>query len=177
MRTACNSLYLTPISRKWYNFSEWGLAPGQMVVRHRIGFSWEGWGPMTAIGMWERGFKEPLYLITSFNQADTALAYYKRRFRTLTFFSDQKSRSFRLEKSHLACPERLNRLLIGCVYAYWWLTYLGTYARESDWDKVVHRTSRCDPRFFQLGWRLLEHWQNIAFPFQFSLQLSSKYLF
>src|SRR5690348_13877649 len=28
VRTACNSQYLTPISRKWHNFSEWHLQPG-----------------------------------------------------------------------------------------------------------------------------------------------------
>ena len=177
VRTAKNSQYLSPRAKTWHNFREWQLAPGQLVVRRRIGFSWEGWGPVTGIGVWDKAYQEPLYLVTSFSQAQTALAYYKKRFRIETFFSDQKSRGFRLEKSHLDCPQRLNRLLIGCVYAYWWLTYLGTYARQNDWDKVVHRTTRCDLSFFQLGWRLLEHWQNIAYPFTFELKLLAQFLF
>ena len=177
MRTAKNSQYLTPKSKQWHNFREWPLKRGQMVVRQRIGFSWEGWGPVTGIGVWDKEYKEPIYLITSFKQAELALSYYKKRFRIETFFSDQKSRGFRLEKSHLDDPKRLSRLLIGCVYAYWWLTYLGTYARENDWDKVVHRTERCDLSFFQLGWRLLEHWQNIAYPFTFELKLLPEFLF
>ena len=177
VRTAKNSQYLSPVSKKWHSFGEWRLQPGQMVVRHRIGFTGCGWGPVTGIGVWDHGYKEPIYLITSLSNAQAATDLYKRRFRIETFFSDQKSRGFRLEQSHLDNPERLNRLLIGCVYAYWWLTYLGTYARENDWDKVVHRTERCDLSFFQLGWRLLEHWQNIAYPFRFELQLSSRFLF
>jgi hypothetical protein len=177
VRTAKNSVYLSPVSKKWHSFSEWKLRPGSMVVRQRIGFSGEGWGPVTAIGVWDKGFKEPLYLITSLKDAQAATALYLKRFRIETFFSDQKSRGFRLEKSHLDDPEGLNRLLIGCVYAYWWLTYLGTFARQNDWDKVVHRTERCDLSFFQLGWRLLEHWQNIAYPFTFELNLPVQFLF
>jgi hypothetical protein len=177
VRTAKNSQYLTPVSKQWHSFSEWKLQPGQMVVRQRIGFSGEGWGPLTGIGVWDVGYKEPIYLITSLKDARAATDLYRKRFRIETFFSDQKSRGFRLDKSHLSCPERLNRLLLGCVYAYWWLTYLGTYARQNDWDKVVHRTQRCDLSFFQLGWRLLEHWQNIAYPFTFELNLSIQFLF
>jgi hypothetical protein len=177
VRTAKNSQYLSPRAKKWHSFAEWRLFPGSLVVRHGIGFSWEGWGPVSGIGVWDKNCKEPLYLVTSFSHPHTALAYYKKRFRIETFFSDQKSRGFRLEKSHLSCPQRLNRLLLGCVWAYWWLSYLGTYARQSDWDKVVHRTERCDLSFFQLGWRLLEHWQNIAYPFTFGLELLGQFLF
>lgn len=72
------------------------------------------------------------------------------------FFLGYQTRGFRLDKSHLEEPERLSRLLLAAVLAYWWLTYLGVTGREKDWDKLVHRTDRTDLSFFQLGWRILE---------------------
>ncbi len=166
VRTAKSSLYRTPRSRRWGKFGDWKLARGGFVAHYKLGFSGEGWGPVTGIGVWEKEYEAPLYLVTSFTNARLAAAYYKKRYRIETFFSDQKSRGFRLDQSHLDQPDRLARLMIGCVYAYWWLVYLGTYAREHDWDSVVHRTSRCDLSFFQLGWRLLEHWLNIDYQFE-----------
>ncbi|WP_369010735.1 transposase, partial [Methylobacterium frigidaeris] len=44
--------------------------------------------------------------------AEEAIKYYQKRFRIETFFSDQKSRGFNLQKSHLEDPQRLSRLLI-----------------------------------------------------------------
>jgi hypothetical protein len=42
-----------------------------------------------------------------------------------TFFSDQKSRGFQLDKSHISQPQRLARLLIATCLAYIWMVYLG----------------------------------------------------
>lgn len=170
VRTAKNSLYCTPRTKAWRSFRHWRLRPGDFVVKRRIGFSGEGYGPVTAVGWWERGWTEPIYLLTNLADGRHASDLYKRRFRIECFFSDQKVRGFRLNQSHLSCPERLNRLLIGCVFAYWWLVALGTYARFSSWDKIVHRTERQDLSFFQLGWRLLEHWQNIEHPLSFVIE-------
>lgn len=58
-----------------------------------------------------------------------ALAYYKKRFQIECFFSDTRTRGFRLDKSHLAEPERVGRLLLAAVLAYWWLIYLGVEGR------------------------------------------------
>lgn len=170
VRTAKNSQYQTPHSKRWTNFRHFRLKPGGFVVKQRIRFSAEGYGPVTAIGWWERGWSEPIYLLTNLRDGRYASQLYKRRFRIECFFSDQKVRGFRLDQSHLSCPERLNRLLIGCVLAYWWLVGLGSYAIFSGWDKIVHRTTRTDLSLFQLGWRLLEHWQNIEHPLSFVLE-------
>ena len=40
-----------------------------------------------------------------------------------TFFSDEKSRGFHLEKSHLADPERLSTLMIAACPAYLWIIH------------------------------------------------------
>ena len=106
--------------------------------------------------MRDERYENPLYLISNLSEADTAVEYYTRRFRTFCFFSDTKTRGFRLDKSHIEEPERLRRLLLAAVLAYWWLTNLGVTGREKDWDKLVHRTDRTDLSFFQLGWRILE---------------------
>ncbi|MGB8719516.1 MAG: hypothetical protein WCD46_09420, partial [Desulfobacterales bacterium] len=38
-----------------------------------------------------------------------------------TFFSDQKSRGFNIDKSHLSCPQRLTRLMYASCLAYLWI--------------------------------------------------------
>jgi len=72
-----------------------------------------------------------------------------------TFFSDQKSRGFHIDKSHLSDPKRLCRLLIASCLAYLWIVYLGVCALRDDWMKWLHRQDRCDLSLFRLGLRLL----------------------
>jgi hypothetical protein len=138
------------------NFEQLGVGPGGLVAVPGAKFTAQEYGPVLAVAVWDARYEQPLYLITNLSDADTAVEYYTLRFRIECFFSDTKTRGFRLDKSHLAEPERLSRLLIAAVLAYWWLTYLGVTGREKDWDKLVHRTDRTDLSFFQLGWRILE---------------------
>jgi hypothetical protein len=85
VRTAKNSLYCTPRTRRWLNFRHWRLRPGDFVVKRRIRFSGEGYGPLTGIGWWERGCKEPIYLLTNLTDGRRASDLYKRRFRIECF--------------------------------------------------------------------------------------------
>jgi hypothetical protein len=143
VRTAKNSQYPSPVSKKWHSFSEWKLQAGRMVVRRRIGFSAEGWGPLTSIGVRDVGYKEPIYLITSLKDAQDAIALYFKRFRIESFFTDQKSRGKRIGKEPFGRPRAVkpavDRLCLRLLVA----DHLGTYARQNDWDKVVYRTERC----------------------------------
>ncbi len=86
---------------------------------------------------------------------DTALAAYRKRAHIETFFSDQKSRGFRLHTSHVCEPKRLMRLLIAACLAYIWLVYLGVCALRDGWLQRLHRQDRCDLSLFRLGIRLL----------------------
>lgn len=138
------------------NFEQLGVGPGGMVAVAGALFTAQAYGPLLAVAVWDSRYENPLYVVSNLSEADTAVEYYRLRFRIECFFSDTKSRGFRLDKSHLEEPERLSRLLLAAVLAYWWLTYLGVKAREADWDKLVHRTDRTDLSFFQLGWRILE---------------------
>jgi hypothetical protein len=81
------------------------------------------------------------------------------RFGIETFFSDQKSRGFNLDRSHISDPERLSRLLIATCLAYIWIIFLGIMAKNG-WVRIIYRTNRCDLSLFQLGLRLLDHFMN-----------------
>ena len=79
-------------------------------------------------------------------------------------FSDQKSRGFNIQKSHLTDPQRLSRLLIAACFAYIWVIYLGSLCDKEGWRGIIHRKKRCDLSLFQLGLRILEHFLNEALP-------------
>jgi hypothetical protein len=102
---------------------------------------------------------------------DEACYWYGKRYRIETFFSDQKSRGFYLNKSHISDPVRLSRLLIAACLAYIWIVFLGTLAILEDWVSVIHRTDRCDLSLFQLGLRLLEHFLNEDLPIPVAFQM------
>jgi hypothetical protein len=87
------------------------------------------YGPVTAIAWWGENHDEPLFLVSNFKSASKACQYYSMRFTIETFFSDQKSRGFNIDKSHLSSPRRLTRLLYASCLAYLWIIffwYLGS---------------------------------------------------
>jgi hypothetical protein len=136
------------------------IAPGELLD-YKVGFTAQKYYPVTAIGVWEKDYKEPLYLVTSMELAAEAVQWYRQRFRIETFFSDQKSRGFHLNKSHLTCPERLSRLLIACCLAYIWIVFLGAaVASRTSLRRQVHRKMRRDLSLFQLGIAWLERCLN-----------------
>jgi hypothetical protein len=140
------------------------VRPGEIVSLPEVAFSKHEYGPVMLIALWEKCYAEPLYLVTNLELARQAVWYYKKRFRIETFFSDQKSRGFRLDKSHLSDPKRLCRLMLAACLAYLWIVYLGTVALVEGWHKVIHRTERVDLSLFNLGLNLLEHFLNQLMP-------------
>lgn len=146
------------------NFGKLALEANSLVSICDTAFSKFEYGPVLAIASWQAEYKEPLYLLSNLTLAEEALWYYKKRFRIETFFSDTKSRGFRLDKSHLREPKRLERLLLAACLAYLWLVYLGTVAMVEGWNKVIHRTERVDYSLFNLGLNLLEHFLNETMP-------------
>jgi hypothetical protein len=146
------------------NFAGLALEPGELVEIPQTVFTKAEYGPLLALGWWERAYKDPIYLVTNFELGEEALWYYRKRFRIETFFSDSKSRGFRLERSHLAEPERLARLLIASCLAYLWLIYLGTVALVEGWDAVISRTDRQDLSLFSFGLALLDYFLDQLMP-------------
>ena len=140
------------------------LKPGQLIELKAADFTREAYGPVMLLCCWGKGHAEPLYLVSNLSSAEEAIAYYQKRFRIETFFSDQKSRGFNIQKSHLEEPQRLSRLLIASCLAYIWIVYLGSLCKKEGWQRIIHRNKRCDLSLFRLGLQLLEHFMNEARP-------------
>jgi hypothetical protein len=99
------------------------LAEGHYTKINDCRITNKEYGPVTAIGWWEEGCEEPIYLVTNFRSGKMACDYYAMRFTIETFFSDQKSRGFQIHKSHLSAPERLTRLMYASCLAYAWVIF------------------------------------------------------
>ncbi len=154
-----------------FSFNDLLVQPDDLISVPNVWFTREGYGPVTAIAWWERGYQEPIFLVTNFDLPDAACHWYKKRFRIETFFSDEKSRGFYLHKSHLADPERLSILMIAACLAYLWIVYLGLIALREGWVKFIHRSDRCDWSLFRLGLALLDFFLNEDFPIPVSFLL------
>lgn len=154
-RTACSTLV-------WWGgetmlpLKQLLVAQGEALIVREAEVTASRYGPILLVVVWERGFEHPLYLVSSLQDADAALRWYRRRAHIETFFSDQKSRGFRIDKSHLSDPLRLNRLLIAACLAYLWMIYLGSRAIADDLVGQIHRAKRCDWSLFHLGTALLD---------------------
>jgi hypothetical protein len=160
-----------------FTVQELGLRPGQLIALPDVAFTEEQYGPVQVVAWWKKGETHPIFLVTNMELAGEACWWYKKRFRIETFFSDQKSRGFHLHQSHLKNPDRLATLMIAACLAYIWIVYLGRYAQQTGWDKIIHRSDRCDLSLFQLGLDMLEYFLNEGLPipvaFQMSLRLDS----
>jgi Transposase DDE domain len=149
------------------------IKPGRLIELKAVAVTREAYGPVLLLCCWAKGHAEPLYLVSNMSSAEDAIDYYKKRFRIETFFSDQKSRGFNRQKSHLTDPQRLSRLLIAACLAYIWVVYLGSLCDKEGWREIIHRKKRCDLSLFQLGLRLLEHFLNeeLPIPVQFHVTI------
>lgn len=148
------------------------IIPGFYRQVGNVRFTNKKYGPVNVIISWEDGYASPIYLVTNMESADDAIRYYSKRFRIETFFSDQKSRGFGIGKSHISDPSRLSRLMIAACLAYIWMIFMGTMAVSQGWDKIIHRTDRCDLSLFRLGLKLLDHFSNYDIPIPVCFQIS-----
>ena len=140
------------------------IKPGMLIELKEVQFTRNAYGPVMVLCCWAKDEAEPLYLVSNLSSAEEAIQYYKKRFRIETFFSDQKSRGFNIQKSHIEDPQRLSRLLIASCLAYIWIVYLGSLCKSAGWQDVIHRRNRCDLSLFRLGLQLLEHFLNEGLP-------------
>ena len=154
-RTACNTLIwwggdlMLPLQQLFVPQGESLAVLGAEVTAAR-------YGPVLIQVVWEHGYDHARYLVSNLDDAASALRWYRLRAHIETFCSDQKSRGFRLDRSHLSDPARLQRLLIAACLAYLWLMYLGSRALAEKLAAQIHRPNRCDLSLFQLGASLLD---------------------
>jgi hypothetical protein len=140
-----------------FTVSDLPLERGEAVALADVQMTAKRYGPVLLIGVWEAQYAEPLYLITSLSDAQLAIERYRLRFRIECMFANHKSRGFRLDKSRLAAPERLGRLLIASSLAYVWVHAVAMFAVEHDWIGLFHRNDRCDLSLFQIGVRAIQY--------------------
>lgn len=155
----------------WFTFEDVGVTPGDCVGIPDVQFTQHAYGPVLAIAWWDSAYEAPIYLVTNLELTEEACHWYRKRFRIETFFSDQKTRGFHLNKSHLADPQRLARLMLAACLAYIWLIFLGVLAKRDGWIAIIHRTDRCDLSLFQLGLALLDHFLNEGLPIPVAFQV------
>jgi len=152
--------------------SEIGITQGECIDIQNVGFTHTNYLVQLVIVWWCKGYDKPIYLVSNMECVQEACHWYQRRFCIETFFSDQKSRGFNLQRSHLSDPKRIERFLIATCLAYIWIIYLGIKVRDNRSEmKMIHRADRCDLSLFQLGLRYLEHLlnQERQIPFSFML--------
>lgn len=155
-----------------FALSEMALVPGDCIDIPDVRITHYNYGPVMVLAWWRKGYKEPMYLVTNMECGTEACQWYRRRFRIETCFSDQKSRGFNLQKSHLSDPERIQRFLLAICLAYTWDIYLGVKVRNNNAImRQIHRTDRCDLSLFQLGLRYLEYLLSHGLSLPFSLML------
>ncbi|GCA81945.1 hypothetical protein MiTs_03964 [Microcystis aeruginosa NIES-2521] len=91
-----------------------GLSPGTQLFLNDVNITKEqGFGPFNLAGKWKktyRGFptKEPWYILTNFEDLETAIIAYQKRFDIEEMFRDFKSGGYSLEGSQLA-PQYLSK--------------------------------------------------------------------
>jgi hypothetical protein len=147
-----------------FSFIDLCLRPGDCIGIPNVQFTRQAYSPVTSIAYWQKGYQEPIFLVTNLELVREACYWYEKRFSIETFFSDEKSRGFYLHKSHLDDPERLAKLMLAACLAYLWIMYLGVTALRENWVKLIHRTDRCDWSLFRLGLSLLDYLLNANKP-------------
>jgi hypothetical protein len=141
-------------------FENLNVSAGTCITLRDAAITLKQYGPVQAIAWWDAEYDEPIYLISNLSISEDPCQWYKKRFTIETLFSDQKSRGFYLDKSHISDPDRLAQLMMAACLAYIWIIYLGNLSIKQGWDKIIHRTDRCDLSLFQMGLRLLDHLLN-----------------
>jgi hypothetical protein len=161
---------------EWVQLDDLAL-PDLCVGLEAVGFTEQAYGPVTVVVWWDKAYQSPIFLVSNLTLVGEICHWYRRRMCIETLFSDQKSRGFRLNKSHISTPDRLFRILMAACLAYIWMIYLGVYACRHGYLPLLHRTDRCDLSLFQLGLDLLDHFLNADLPIQVDFRLPPEFLF
>jgi hypothetical protein len=172
-RTAKN-IQISADGETWSSLEDLAVARGTRAFRKGILFTKDAYGPVMVVAWWGAKYTDPIYLVSNLTSVQAACDWYRKRAHIETFFSDQKSRGFQLDKSHLSDPERVTRLMLAACLAYLWVIYLGTVAQQEGWQAVIHRRARCDLSLFQLGLRLLDYFLDHDLPIPSALNIALK---
>ena len=168
MRTAKN--VRIKVGDDYFSFRDFCPKEGERVFLEDIGFTKQDLGPLNAVVWWGKGYKDPIFIVTTMDDLNAVCSAYSKRFAIETFFSDQKSRGFGMHKSRIKCPERLERLLLGASLAFLWMVHLGLETIERGYKAFIDRNNRRDKSVFRLGMDWLRHClkYDISVPIEFT---------
>ncbi|NEO79915.1 IS4 family transposase [Moorena sp. SIO4G3] len=133
--------YDTEVERE---LKDYGLKPGVKLFLNDCQVTKKkGFGTFNIAGKWKRNYqgfktKEPWYILTNFDDVDTAIVAYQRRFSIEEMFRDFKSGGYSIEGSKLT-GEYLSKLMIVVAIAYTSAMLQGRHIKQMGIQKYVVR--------------------------------------
>lgn len=91
--------------------------PGRRWKGRGWAFKGAGWRAASVVGLWGRGQREPLVVLTDLPPRWRVLRLYQRRFWIEAGFRSDKARGWRWEQSQVRDPGRQERLLLALAWA------------------------------------------------------------
>lgn len=114
-----------------------------LLDSQRIVFIENGCGRDNALLWKDKGFKDPIPLLTNMDLGAMACRYYRYRFKIETMFKQMKSAGFHLHKSMLANPQRICNLMLVLAIAFIFTFCVGLLIKECD-KAVLAPITRAD---------------------------------
>jgi hypothetical protein len=105
-------------------------------------FKEAGWREASLVGLWGRGHREPLVVLSDLPAQWRVLRLYRRRFWIEAGFRSDKARGWQWEQSQVRDPAHQERLLLALAWASLVALCLGAQAAEA---KLVARRARALP--------------------------------
>jgi len=99
----------------------------------------------------DREGKLQYLIIVSFNEAETAMESYKKRWQIETLFKALKSSGFHLEDTHVTDLERLERLFLLTMIAFVWCYRIGDFIDENIRKIKIKKHGRRSVSVFKYG--------------------------
>ena len=134
-----------PLNRGTVNFESLVFQTEVPDIRFSLSCGWSSIDPKD----------EPWYLFSNLLAGYEVLERYARRFWIEEMFRDFKEQGFRLDKTHLGCPQRVNVLVMCVCIAYTWTLILGVDLEKAGKRREVDRASKPQLSLFQFAFRYL----------------------
>lgn len=138
-----------------FKLSWLGVDEQESFFVENVKFSQKRYGPVNVLMWHEKGYKDPILLVTNLGYPPHIQQFYKKRVKIEPFFRDQKSKGFHIQRSGLSHPERLEKLLIACCLAYIFCILGGIKATKSKFYSRIAEQQEQALSLFQLGLRFI----------------------
>jgi len=141
---------------QWLALKDLPLKPGQETFLTQLKFTEsQAVDPVNILVVWRGPEKRHWFFVTNMPTQKEAKYWYRQRFKIETLFSDIKGRGFKIDKSRLKDPARVNRLLMAVAIAYIFVVFWGVDAILSGAIRQMVRTDRFEHSLFTLGFKYI----------------------